>query len=134
MEYSIIALNFGYAILGVFGAPRAHDDDTERAVRAALELRDLGGAGPTEVRIGVDRGDALVTIEGGAVSIAGDVLASAARLQATAAPGAIAVGDTAYRATVGAIDYEEAGSGSWRAVAGGHCAAAHRGAGHADDQ
>jgi DNA-binding SARP family transcriptional activator len=108
---------FANAVVGVFGAPRAHDDDTERAVRAALELRSLDGARPIEVRIGIDRGEALVTIERGVVSIAGDVLAAASRLQATARPGAIAVGDTAHRSTAAAFDYEEAGPGAWSAVA-----------------
>lgn len=108
---------FANAMLGVFGAPRAHDDDTQRAIRAALELREQARNGLAELRIGIERGDALVTIGGDAVAIAGDVLADASRLQATASAADIVVGEAAQRATASMIEFEAAGPGAWRAVA-----------------
>jgi class 3 adenylate cyclase len=71
----------GDAVVGVFGAPTAHGDDPERAVRAALSVRDALGA---RARIAVNTGDALVTMdarpERGEAMVAGDVINTAARL------------------------------------------------------
>ena len=108
---------FANALLGVFGAPRAHDDDAQRAVLAALELRDTVADSPLQLRIGIESGEALVTTAVGKVAITGDVLTAASHLQATAAPGAIAVGAAAHRATVAAIEYRDDGRGAWLAEA-----------------
>ncbi len=75
----------GDAVVGVFGAPIAHEDDPERAVRAALAIQEaiaeLNEADPTlelEVRIGVNTGEALVNLgarpELGEAMVAGDVM------------------------------------------------------------
>jgi class 3 adenylate cyclase len=104
----------GDAVMALFGAPVAHEDDPERAVRAALAIRDWAaeqGEG-LEVRIAVNTGEALVTLgarpsEGEAMA-AGDVVNTAARLQAAAPLNGILVGEQTYRATADAIDYRRA--------------------------
>ena len=108
----------GDAVVAVFGAPVAHEDDPERAVRAALAIQeaiaDLNEADLSlelEVRIGVNTGEALVTLdarpEAGEGMVSGDVINTAARLQSAAPPGGILVGDQTYRATERAIEYAE---------------------------
>src|SRR5438093_3217143 len=79
----------GDAVMAVFGAPIAHEDDPERAVRAAVAIRDaLSEEGEREVRIGITTGEALVTLgarpEAGEAIASGDVVNTAARLQAGA--------------------------------------------------
>ena len=102
----------GDAVMAVFGAPVAHEDDAERAVRAALAIRDWAEEEGVELRIGVNTGEALVTLgsrpaEGQALA-AGDVVNTAARLQAGAPTGAILAGAQTYRATERAIEYDVA--------------------------
>ena len=102
----------GDAAVGLFGAPLAHEDDPERAVRAALAVRDAAGELEETVRIGVTTGEALVTrdartLEGEGMA-AGDVVNTAARLQAAAAAGSILVDEATFRATEHTIDYREA--------------------------
>ncbi|MGH3128200.1 MAG: AAA family ATPase [Gaiellaceae bacterium] len=109
----------GDAVVGVFGAPVAHEDDPERAVRAALAIQEaieeMNAADPwleLEVRVGVHTGEALVTVgarpELGEAMVAGDVMNTAARLQSAAPPGGVIVGEPTYRATDRAIEYEDA--------------------------
>src|SRR6266540_2977367 len=79
----------GDAVMAVFGAPLAHEDDPERAVRAALAIRDgIVEDGQLEVRIAVNTGEALVNVEArpdaGEGMVAGDVVNTAARLQSAA--------------------------------------------------
>src|SRR3954468_6247279 len=99
----------GDAVMGVFGAPTAHGDDPERAVRAALAIRDNVGAGQ-ELRIAVNTGEALVDLsarpELGEAMIAGDVVNTAARLQAGAATNTVVVGEETWRATRDMIEYD----------------------------
>jgi class 3 adenylate cyclase/tetratricopeptide (TPR) repeat protein len=109
----------GDAVVGLFGAPVTHEDDPERAVRAALAIRDAVAElneGDSEldlhVRIGVNTGEALVAlgarpIEGEGMA-SGDVVNTASRLQAAAPIDGILVGELTYRATVGVIEYREA--------------------------
>jgi tetratricopeptide (TPR) repeat protein len=101
----------GDAAVGLFGAPLAHEDDPERAVRAALAVRDAASELDEIVRIGVTTGEALVTREArtleGEGMAAGDVVNTAARLQAAAAAGSILVDEATFRATEHAIDYRE---------------------------
>ncbi len=100
----------GDAVMAVFGAPTAHEDDPERAVRAALAIRDaLAEEGELEVRIGITTGEALIALdarpEAGEGMASGDVVNTAARLQAAAEPGSILVDETTYRATERSVDY-----------------------------
>src|ERR671911_130120 len=53
----------GDAVMALFGAPVAREDDAERAVRAALAIRDAAADDAFEVRIGVNTGEALVSME-----------------------------------------------------------------------
>ena len=109
----------GDAVMAVFGAPVAHGDDPERAVRAALALLDaveqLNGARTDldlQVRIAVNTGEALVSLAPNAAQgegiVAGDVVNTAARLQSAAPVNGILVGEETYRATRAAVDYEDA--------------------------
>src|SRR5581483_1426427 len=102
----------GDAVMAVFGAPVAHEDDAERAVRAAVAIRDWAAEEQIDLRIGVNTGEALVTLgarpaEGQALA-AGDVVNTAARLQAAAPTGGILVGRQTFRATERVVDYEAA--------------------------
>ena len=106
----------GDAVMAVWGAPTAHEDDAERAVRAALELveavRRTGEEIHTELRLraGVLTGEAAVTL--GARNqgmVAGDLVNTASRLQAVADPGTVLVGERTYQAASGAIAFEPAG-------------------------
>ncbi len=100
----------GDAALGVFGAPVAHEDDVERAVRAALSIRERVTDAGMPVRVAVNTGEALVTTgEGPQIGehVAGDVVNTASRLQNLAPVGQVVVGETTARATRRIIDYEE---------------------------
>jgi class 3 adenylate cyclase len=104
----------GDAVMAVFGAPAAHEDDPERAVRAALAIRDWASeeAADLQVRIAVNTGEALVALDAraarGEALVAGDVVNTAARLQTAAPLNGVLVGEQTYRATVDAIDYRPA--------------------------
>src|SRR5437868_9546373 len=102
----------GDAVMAVFGAPVVHEDDPERAVRAALAIRDaIVDDGELEVRIGVNTGEALVNVDArpqaGEGMVAGDVVNTGARLQAAAPTNGILVGEATFRATRQVIDYRE---------------------------
>ncbi|MEX2646998.1 MAG: AAA family ATPase, partial [Gaiellaceae bacterium] len=99
-------------VMAVFGAPVAHEDDPERAVRAALAIRDgLVEEGRLQVRIGITTGEALVALgarpEAGEGMAAGDVVNTAARLQSAAPVDGILVDETTFHATERAIEYRE---------------------------
>jgi class 3 adenylate cyclase len=103
----------GDAVMAVFGAPTAHEDDPERAVRAALAIRDWAQEQDAlQVRIAVNTGEALVSLGAraaeGEAMVAGDVVNTAARMQAAAPVNGILVGESTYRATDGAIRFREA--------------------------
>jgi len=102
----------GDAVVAVFGAPVAHEDDPERAVRAALAIRDWIAEQPElQVRIAVNTGEALVNVGAspaeGEAMVAGDVINTAARMQAAAPVDGVLVGETTYRATRDAISYRD---------------------------
>jgi class 3 adenylate cyclase/tetratricopeptide (TPR) repeat protein len=102
----------GDAVVAVFGAPVAHEDDPERAVRAALGIRDWIAEQPElQVRIAVNTGEALVSIGAspaeGEAMVAGDVINTAARMQTAAPVNGVLVGETTYRATRDAIRYRD---------------------------
>ncbi len=91
----------GDAVMAVWGAPVAHEDDAERAVRAGLELvAAVRRLGPTfAARARVLTGEAAVTVGAtGQGMVAGDLVNTAARLQAVAPPGAVLVGEATARA------------------------------------
>jgi class 3 adenylate cyclase/tetratricopeptide (TPR) repeat protein len=100
----------GDAAMGVFGAPMAHEDDPERAVRAALSIRERVADDGQPVRIAVHTGEALVTSgEGPTIGerVAGDVVNTASRLQSFAPEGSVIVGETTERATRHVIEYSQ---------------------------
>jgi class 3 adenylate cyclase len=112
-----VAKFIGDAVMGVWGAPVAHEDDAERAVRAALDLTvDIvamgreAGVPDLALRTGVATGEAAVTIDlPGQGLVAGDLVNTASRLQATAPPATVLVNEGTYRAAKGAISFEPAG-------------------------
>src|SRR2546429_360344 len=101
----------GDAVMAIFGAPVSHEDDAERAVRAALAIRDSIGE-ELQIRTAVNSGEALVALDARAVEgegmVSGDVVNTAARLQSAAPVNGILVGEGTYRATRHVIDYREA--------------------------
>ena len=104
----------GDAVMALFGAPVAHEDDPERAVRAALAIRDwvVEQSGDLQLRIAVNTGEALVTLGAhpgqGEGMASGDVVNTTARLQAAAPVNGILVGEITYRATAEVITYRAA--------------------------
>jgi class 3 adenylate cyclase/tetratricopeptide (TPR) repeat protein len=123
----------GDAVMAVWGAPVANEDDAERAVRAALEIVasvvELGTESGVELaaRAGVVTGEVAITI--GKVSegmVLGDTVNSASRVQSVAPPGTVLVDESTWRAASGAIAFNEVGSlqlkgreervQAWRAV------------------
>jgi class 3 adenylate cyclase len=107
----------GDAVVAIFGAPIAHGDDPERAVRAAFAIcqavTDMNAADPQldlEIRVAVNTGEAIVALGQAELRegmVAGDVINTASRLQSAAPPGGILVGEGTYRATRGLVEYRE---------------------------
>jgi class 3 adenylate cyclase/tetratricopeptide (TPR) repeat protein len=97
----------GDAVMAVFGAPISHEDDPERAVRAALAIRDSVPG----VRVGVNTGEAVVQLgaaSGAGEGIAtGDVVTTTFRIEEGAQTDTVVVGESTYRATQGAVEYGE---------------------------
>jgi class 3 adenylate cyclase/tetratricopeptide (TPR) repeat protein len=107
----------GDAVMAVFGAPTAHEDDPERAVRAGLavleaiaELNATDESLALSVRVGVNTGEAVVSLDAqpelGEASVAGDVVNTAARIQSQAPVNGIAVGESTFRATERVFEFE----------------------------
>jgi class 3 adenylate cyclase len=108
----------GDAVMAVFGAPVAHGDDAERAVRAGLRVvhamddlnRDRADT-PLQVRAAVNTGEAVIAVgsrpETGEALALGDVVNTASRLQTSAPVGGLVVGEETYRATRNVIRYQE---------------------------
>jgi class 3 adenylate cyclase/tetratricopeptide (TPR) repeat protein len=108
----------GDAIVALFGAPVAHEDDAERAVRAGLQMQQTLAAFAQEVgvglqlRIGVNTGEVLVGAlrAGGDYTAMGDVVNVASRLQTLAQPGQVVAGPATWEATRQLVQYETLGS------------------------
>ena len=108
----------GDAVMAVWGAPVAQEDDAERAVRAALDLvSEISVLGQEidvpdlRARAGVLTGEAAVSIGAeGQGMVAGDLVNTASRVQSTAEPGSVLVGEATKRASEAAIVYEDAGA------------------------
>ena len=110
----------GDNVMAVFGAPVAHEDDPERAVRAGLAMQAAMGeineglaSNPNFgdanflLRVGINSGEVLAGRVGDGYTVIGDAVNVAARLQAAARPGTVTVGEATQRLTRGAIDYAE---------------------------
>src|SRR5205823_5735898 len=118
-----VGKQMGDAVLAVFGAPLAHEDDPLRAVRAALAIRrrvrhlneqvQARIGGPLDVHVGINTGLAVIapaagydTADGDEYMVIGDTVTTAARLQQTAGPGQIIVGESTYSATRWQFEYQ----------------------------
>lgn len=106
----------GDAVVGVFGVPAGHEDDPERAVRAAhrmiedTEHLQAVDSSPLKLRVGINTGEVLVRMGLGAGVegfVTGDAINTASRLQTIAPEMGIAVGLTTYLATSAVINYAE---------------------------
>jgi class 3 adenylate cyclase/tetratricopeptide (TPR) repeat protein len=98
----------GDAVMAAFGAPRTHEDDAERAVRAAFAVLEQVHELDLEARIGVEAGEVVVD-EAESTFVTGEAVNIAARLQQAAAPGQIVLGPTVRRLTAGTVEVEDAG-------------------------
>ncbi len=109
----------GDGILAVFGAPVAHGNDTERAVRAAVEMHRAAGqvcdpsGEPLKLHIGVASGEVVAAVmSGGATpkyAVTGDTVNLAARLDALAEPGDTLLSEAAHRSVSNLVDAEDLG-------------------------
>src|SRR5215208_1310088 len=108
----------GDAAVAIFGAPNAHEDDPERAVRAALAIKDaiaeLNASDDwldLHIRTGVNTGEAIVMLDAkvneGEIMAAGDVMNTAARIQSAAPVDGVLVSEETYRATRHVIEFRE---------------------------
>jgi class 3 adenylate cyclase/predicted ATPase len=105
----------GDNVMAIFGAPVAHEDDAERAVRAGLGMQaamdEVNEGLPSgvhfDLRVGVNTGEVLAGAVGASYTVTGDTVNVAARLQSAARPGSVTVGERTMRATVAAVRYEE---------------------------
>jgi class 3 adenylate cyclase/tetratricopeptide (TPR) repeat protein len=105
----------GDNVMAIFGAPVAHEDDAERAVRAALGMQEAmadinAGLDETHgvsfaLRVGVNTGEVLAGAVGRDYTVIGDTVNVAARLQTAGRPGSVTVGERTYRGTRHAVDY-----------------------------
>ncbi len=103
----------GDNVMAIFGAPVAHEDDAERAVRAGLGMQDamaevndgLPDGAHFALRVGVNTGEVLAGAVGDAYTVVGDTVNVASRLQSAARPGSVTVGERTMRATDAAVEY-----------------------------
>ncbi len=106
----------GDNVMGVFGAPVAHEDDPERAVRAGLGMQEAMEEANRQsqarngvafsLRVGINSGEVMAGAVGDRYTVMGDAVNVAARLQAAARPETVTVGESTYRATRQVISYE----------------------------
>src|SRR5437588_7314267 len=118
----------GDAVLAAFGIPQAHEDDAERAVKAAFAILDQVHELGLEARIGIESGEVVVE-DGDSTFATGEAVNVAARLQQQAGPGEVLIGPVARGLSYHAVDAEELGPvelkglqdpiSIWRAVCAG---------------
>ena len=104
----------GDNVMALFGAPVAHEDDAERAVRAGLGMQDamhevnagLPGGINFDLRVGINTGEVLAGAVGEAYTVVGDTVNVASRLQSAARPGSVTVGERTMRASASAVEYD----------------------------
>jgi predicted ATPase/class 3 adenylate cyclase len=104
----------GDNVMAIFGAPVAHEDDAERAVRAGLGMQeamgevnaDLPDGVDFQLRVGINTGEVLAGAVGSSYTVTGDTVNVAARLQSAARPGSVTVGERTMAATSQAVKYE----------------------------
>jgi adenylate cyclase len=122
----------GDALLALFGAPAAHEDDPERALRAALDMIErtarvserlnAGTGSPLTLHIGVNTGHVVAggigAGEARSYSVTGDTVNTAQRLQSMASPGEVLVGPLTWRLTRHAFLFESLGEASLRGKSG----------------
>jgi class 3 adenylate cyclase/tetratricopeptide (TPR) repeat protein len=109
----------GDGVLAVFGAPVAHGNDPERAMRAAFEMHAAAGqltdasARPLELHIGIASGEVVAAVISGGVtpkfSVTGDTVNLAARVNALGGPGDTLVSQSAYAGVSALIDAQDLG-------------------------
>ncbi len=110
----------GDNVMAIFGAPVAHEDDPERAVRAGLAMQSAMSEINAELdsraaskgieltlRVGINSGEVLAGAVGEQYTVIGDTVNVAARLQTESGVGAVTVGDSTRRSTTAAIEYRE---------------------------
>jgi adenylate cyclase len=123
-EGAFVEKFIGDAVMAVFGAPSAHEDDPQRALRAALQMHERVAAlavrwmqrlhQPLQLHIGVNTGRVVAghigSSAGAAYAVTGDAVNVASRLQAAAAPGTTLVSSETHALTHDAFAFESAGS------------------------
>src|SRR5271155_5336840 len=107
----------GDNVMAIFGAPVAHEDDPERAVRAAVGMQEAMGelnqrllaeyGVEFALRVGINTGEVLAGRVGDGYTVIGDAVNVASRLQSSASPGTITVGERTWRATSDVVEYLE---------------------------
>src|SRR5215467_11945628 len=123
-----VAKYIGDCVLAYFGYPQAHEHDTERAVRAALNLVESvpklapDAGSPLQVRVGIATGLVVVgdLIGAGAAkeqAVVGETPNLAARLQALAEPGAVVIAPSTRRLIGGLFEYRDLGTISLKGFA-----------------
>jgi class 3 adenylate cyclase/tetratricopeptide (TPR) repeat protein len=98
----------GDAVMAAFGIPQAHEDDAERAVRAALAILDEVEQLELQARVGVESGE-VVADDSDSTFATGEAVTLAARLEQAAEPGQLVIGPAAHRLTLGRVEVEDMG-------------------------
>ena len=98
----------GDAVMAAFGVPVAHEDDAERAMRAAFAVVEAVRGLELEARIGIEAGEVVVE-DADSTFATGEAVNLAARLQQAAEPGEVRLGPAARRLAAGAVEVEDAG-------------------------
>src|SRR5204863_5537079 len=98
----------GDAVMAAFGVPRAHEDDAERAIRAAFAILEAVEELGLEARVGVEAGEVVVE-DTESTFATGEAVNLAARLEQATEPGTIRLGPGARRLAAGAVEVEDGG-------------------------